>query len=197
MRSDWYLPICTGGERLKDEAGRKIHPTQKPEALLARILLSASNAGDLVLDPFFGSGTTGAVARRWAATSSASNATRPTPPPRARASPRSRRCRPKRSPRALETRRTARRLRLRGRGRPDRAGRDADRREAPPHALWSARTARWRSTPSSARSTRPARWRRACRPATAGPSGISRTGAAAPIDDLRAVARARLRDAAD
>ena len=64
VRSDWYLPICTGGERLKDEAGRKVHPTQKPEALLARILLSASNAGDTILDPFFGSGTTGAVARR-------------------------------------------------------------------------------------------------------------------------------------
>jgi modification methylase len=64
VRSDWFLPICTGGERLKDAAGRKTHPTQKPEALLARVLLAASNAGDLVLDPFFGSGTTGAVARR-------------------------------------------------------------------------------------------------------------------------------------
>jgi modification methylase len=63
-RSDWFLPICTGSERLKDAAGRKTHPTQKPEALLARVLLAASNAGDLVLDPFFGSGTTGAVARR-------------------------------------------------------------------------------------------------------------------------------------
>jgi len=63
-RSDWFLPICTGGERLKDGAGRKTHPTQKPEALLQRVLLAASNAGDLVLDPFFGSGTTGAVARR-------------------------------------------------------------------------------------------------------------------------------------
>jgi modification methylase len=63
-RSDWFLPICTGAERLKDEKGRKTHPTQKPEALLQRVLLAASNAGDLVLDPFFGSGTTGAVARR-------------------------------------------------------------------------------------------------------------------------------------
>src|SRR5271157_3653470 len=63
-RSDWFLPICTGAERLKDGAGRKTHPTQKPEALLARVLIAASNAGDLVLDPFFGSGTTGAVARR-------------------------------------------------------------------------------------------------------------------------------------
>ena len=63
-RSDWFFPICTGAERLKDENGRKAHPTQKPEALLSRVLLAASNAGDLVLDPFFGSGTTGAVARR-------------------------------------------------------------------------------------------------------------------------------------
>ena len=63
-RSDWFFPICTGAERLKDEGGRKTHPTQKPEALLARLLIAASSAGDLVLDPFFGSGTTGAVARR-------------------------------------------------------------------------------------------------------------------------------------
>ncbi len=64
MRSDWFFPICSGGERLKDETGRKVHPTQKPEALLARILTSATKPGDVVLDPFFGSGTTGAVARR-------------------------------------------------------------------------------------------------------------------------------------
>lgn len=64
MRSDWFIPICTGEERLKDGAGRKVHPTQKPEALLARVLLSSSNPGDVVLDPFFGSGTTGAVAKR-------------------------------------------------------------------------------------------------------------------------------------
>ncbi|HMK88257.1 MAG TPA: site-specific DNA-methyltransferase [Methylocystis sp.] len=63
-RSDWLLPICSGAERLKDDGGRKLHPTQKPEALLARVILAASNPGDLVLDPFFGSGTTGAVARR-------------------------------------------------------------------------------------------------------------------------------------
>src|SRR6202789_3683044 len=63
-RSDWYFPICTGAERLKDTNGRKSHPTQKPEALLQRVLLAASHPGDLVLDPFFGSGTTGAVARR-------------------------------------------------------------------------------------------------------------------------------------
>ena len=64
VRSDWFFPICSGGERLKDPQGRKTHPTQKPEALIARILLAASRPGDVVLDPFFGSGTTGAVAKR-------------------------------------------------------------------------------------------------------------------------------------
>ena len=64
MRSDWYLPICNGGERLKNKNGKKVHPTQKPEALLHRIILSSSNQGDLILDPFFGSGTTGAVAKQ-------------------------------------------------------------------------------------------------------------------------------------
>ena len=64
MRSDWLFPICSGGERLKDDDGKKLHPTQKPEALLARVLLSSSKPGDVVLDPFFGSGTTGAVAKR-------------------------------------------------------------------------------------------------------------------------------------
>ena len=68
MRSDWFMPICSGGERLKDRNGDKLHPTQKPEALLTRILLSASKPGDVVLDPFFGSGTTGAVARRFGRT---------------------------------------------------------------------------------------------------------------------------------
>jgi modification methylase len=63
MRSDWVIPICSGKERLR-ENGVKLHPTQKPEALLYRILLASTNPGDLVLDPFFGSGTTGAVARR-------------------------------------------------------------------------------------------------------------------------------------
>uniref|UniRef100_UPI003BA3906F site-specific DNA-methyltransferase n=1 Tax=Shinella sp. M31 TaxID=3368615 RepID=UPI003BA3906F len=64
MRSDWLFPICSGGERLKGEDGKKVHPTQKPEALLARILMASSKPGDVVLDPFFGSGTTGAVAKR-------------------------------------------------------------------------------------------------------------------------------------
>jgi modification methylase len=64
MRSDWVLPICSGPERLKDDGGRKAHPTQKPEALLHRILIGTTKSGDLVLDPFFGTGTTGAVAKR-------------------------------------------------------------------------------------------------------------------------------------
>jgi modification methylase len=64
MRSDWFIPLCTGEERLKGLDGKKVHPTQKPEALLARILLSSSNPGDVVLDPFFGTGTTGAVAKK-------------------------------------------------------------------------------------------------------------------------------------
>lgn len=68
MRSDWQIPICSGKERLRVD-GAKAHPTQKPEALLYRVILASSNPGDLVLDPFFGTGTTGAVAkklrRRW------------------------------------------------------------------------------------------------------------------------------------
>ena len=64
MRSDWLFPICAGPERLKDQGGRKAHPTQKPEALLHRIILATTNPGDTVLDPFFGTGTTGAVAKR-------------------------------------------------------------------------------------------------------------------------------------
>ncbi len=63
MRSDWVLPICTGDERLKDENGDKAHPTQKPEALLHRVLVGTTKPGDVVLDPFFGTGTTGAVAK--------------------------------------------------------------------------------------------------------------------------------------
>jgi modification methylase len=68
MRSDWLLPLCNGPERLKqvdaDGKARKAHPTQKPEALLHRVVLAASKPGDVVLDPFFGTGTTGAVAKR-------------------------------------------------------------------------------------------------------------------------------------
>jgi modification methylase len=63
MRSDWFLPICSGPERVRVN-GAKAHATQKPEALLYRILLASSNVGDVVLDPFFGMGTTGVVAKR-------------------------------------------------------------------------------------------------------------------------------------
>ena len=63
VRSDWTIPLCTGVERLKGRDGKKLHPTQKPEALLARVILSSSRVDDLVLDPFCGTGTTGAVAR--------------------------------------------------------------------------------------------------------------------------------------
>src|SRR3974390_2237858 len=63
VRSDWTLPLCTGEERLKGGNGKKLHPTQKPEALIARVILSSSRPDDLVLDPFSGPGTTGAVAK--------------------------------------------------------------------------------------------------------------------------------------
>ncbi len=64
VRSDWTIALCTGEERLKGSDGKKLHPTQKPEALLARVLLSSSRVDDLVLDPFCGTGTTGAVAKK-------------------------------------------------------------------------------------------------------------------------------------
>ncbi|MFT6659350.1 site-specific DNA-methyltransferase [Maritalea sp.] len=64
MRSDWLFPICTGNERLKDQNDDKVHPTQKPESLLYRILMATTKPGDIVVDPFFGTGTTGAVAKK-------------------------------------------------------------------------------------------------------------------------------------
>jgi modification methylase len=64
MRSDWLIPLCGGPERLRGGDGRKAHPTQKPEALLHRVLLASTRPGEVVLDPFFGTGTTGAVAKR-------------------------------------------------------------------------------------------------------------------------------------
>jgi modification methylase len=64
MRSDWTLPICTGSERLKNRDGRKLHSTQKPEALLHRVVLATTKPGEVILDPFFGTGTTGAAAKR-------------------------------------------------------------------------------------------------------------------------------------
>jgi len=64
MRSDWLFPLCTGAERLKDKNNKKVHPTQKPEALLYRIISATTKPGDVILDPFFGTGTTGAVAKK-------------------------------------------------------------------------------------------------------------------------------------
>jgi len=64
MRSDWVLPLCTGDERIKGDDGNKAHPTQKPESLLYRVVLSSTNPGDTILDPFFGTGTSGAVAKK-------------------------------------------------------------------------------------------------------------------------------------
>ena len=63
MRSDWTIPLCTGNERIKNDEGKKAHPTQKPEALLKRVILATSNPGDVILDPFSGTGTTAAVAK--------------------------------------------------------------------------------------------------------------------------------------
>ena len=64
MRSDWFIPLCTGQERLQNEHGLKLHPTQKPEALLHRVMLASTNQDDIILDPFTGTGTTPAVAKR-------------------------------------------------------------------------------------------------------------------------------------
>ncbi len=64
MRSDWFLPLCTGAERLRNQHGLKLHPTQKPESLLHRVLLASTLPGDIVLDPFLGTGTTAAMAKR-------------------------------------------------------------------------------------------------------------------------------------
>jgi modification methylase len=64
MRSDWLFPLCTGAERLRNQHGLKLHPTQKPEALLHRVMLSSTSPGDVILDPFLGTGTSAAVAKR-------------------------------------------------------------------------------------------------------------------------------------
>ncbi len=173
VRSDWFLPICTGAERLKDESGRKVHPTQKPEALLARVLLAASNAGDLVLDPFFGSGTTGVAARRLGrsfiglerdpayaeAARRRIEAVEPLPEAALAIAP-TRRSEPRVAfSSVLEAGLCARANVWSMRG--------------AAIALWCAPTARSPQARLSARSTRSARWCRGCPPATAGPSGMS------------------------
>ncbi len=133
VRSDWLLPICTGAERLKDAHGRKVHPTQKPEALLARVVLAASNAGDLVFDPFLGSGATGAVAKRLRPRFFRDRAggrlcRRGAGAHRRRGAAALR----GRRRRAVETLRAAHCFREPCRGRSDRAGRPAHRRQAAP-----------------------------------------------------------------
>ncbi len=139
-RSDWFLPICTGAERLKDANGRKTHPTQKPEALLQRVLLAASNAGDLVLDPFFGSGTTGAVARRLRRNFIGLERDPGLRRRGARAHRGGRSRRRRRGRRDADPpRRAARRLRQRDRGGADQAGRAAGRRARAPRRARSRR----------------------------------------------------------
>ena len=174
MRSDWTFPLCTGEERLKGADGKKLHPTQKPEALLARVILSASRPDDLVLDPFNGTGTTGAVAKRLgrrfigiereAKYAKAAKSASPTCN-RALAVDRAVRDR---------ARGAARGLLGADRARAGLARRAAGRRQEAPQGDWCAPTARCRSARRSARSTASARWRRAWKPATAGPSGIWR-----------------------
>ena len=195
MRSDWLFPICTGDERLKDGEGRKVHPTQKPEALLHRILLASSKPGDVVLDPFFGTGTTGAVAKRLgrhfvgiereadyiAAADGAHRRGHAVAGSGDRRSSAGKRAEPRVA------------VRHAGRGRPDRARRRPHRRPRPPRGRGARRRHAARRRRTSARSTASARWSRASTPATAGPSGtIARKGALAPIDELRAAARREL-----
>ena len=175
MRSDWLFPICSGPERLKDGEGRKAHPTQKPEALLHRLLLASTNPGDLVLDPFFGTGTTGAVARRlgrrWLGIE------------RDRGLRRGRRGahRPGAAAAALgagdgqvEARRAAHPLRHHHRARHPGARHHADRRARPRARRGQGRRHAQRCRAGRARSIA---WAPRCRarpPATAGPSGTSR-----------------------
>ena len=178
-RSDWFFPICTGAERLKDVAAgaRPIRP-RSPRRCSPRCCFRPRTPGDLVLDPFFGSGTTGAVARRLGAGYSASSATRPTPPRRAARIAAVEPLPPEAvAPMPTKRERAARRLRQRHRGGPGPRRRDAVRRQAPPSARSCAPTAPSRSAPRSARSTRSARSRKACPPATAGPSGTSSAAA--------------------
>ena len=194
MRSDWFIPICTGEERLKGADGRKVHPTQKPEALLARVLLATSKPGDVVLDPFFGTGTTGAVAKklgrhfigieRDAAYAAAA---------RARIAAVDAALRGVRRGAAGEARRAARAVPRLVEGGHVRGRRDARATSAAATGRRCAPTARWRSAPSSARSTRSARSCRACRPATAGPSGTpSATAGSSRSTQFRAQVRAAM-----
>ena len=175
MRSDWVLPICAGAERVKDDDGHKAHPTQKPEALLYRILLACTKPGDVVLDPFFGTGTTGAVARRLGPQMDRD---------RARSQPMSNVARARIAstlPLDESAMRTdgrqalgaARRVRPAGRKRAGARRDQADRRQAPLDRQGPRRRLDRLRTRIPARSTRSAPRCRARRRATAGPSGTS------------------------
>ena len=175
MRSDWTFPLCTGEERLKGLDGKKLHPTQKPEALLARVILSASRPDDLVLDPFNGTGTTGAVAkklgRRYVGIERDPSLCQG----------RDEAHRAGRDPagavdRAVHDRArgAARTLQRADRARADLARRQSRRRQEASQGDWCAPTAPSCWARRSVRSTASARWRKGSKPATAGPSGISR-----------------------
>jgi modification methylase len=188
MRSDWFIPLCTGEERLKGADGRKVHPTQKPEALLARVILSSTNPGDVVLDPFFGTGTTGAVAKRLGRHFIGVERDSPMRPPLAPASPRSSPCREPPSPRR---RKSARKPACRS-SPSSRAGTCSPAKPSWTNAAatrrWCAPTARSRSARSSARSTRSALSCRDFPPATAGRSG-TRSAPAASSPSTRTARR--------
>ena len=174
MRSDWFMPLCTGPERLRNQHGLKLHPTQKPEALLHRVLLASTAQDDIVLDPFLGTGTTAVVAQRLRrhfigierhpayveAAIGRVRATRPAPPEGLS---------------GAASKRDAPRIpfgSLVERGL-DRAGQQAVRPDAAGQRRGRRRMAPWRPANSAARSTRSARRCRTRRPATAGRSGTS------------------------
>ena len=175
MRSDWSFPLCTGEERLKGTDGKKLHPTQKPEALLARVILAASRPDDLVLDPFNGTGTTGAVAkrlgRRFIGIEREAKYAKAAEKRIA-----SVQCVPSPSIAPFVTAREAPRVAFaalieRGLVTPGALLVDAKKR----HKATGARRRRGVARrDASARSTASARWRKGWRPATAGPSGICR-----------------------
>ena len=189
MRSDWFIPLCTGPERLRNQHGLKLHPTQKPEALLHRVLLASHRAGRHRARPVprhrhdrgrWPSGCTG--------TSSASSAI---PPMSRRRSAASAHTKPRACWTASPPRCHARRRRASPFGSLVEQRRAAARhRAARPRSggcrpWWRPTAASWRAT-ARARSTRSGRWCRTRRPATAGPSGISSaTGVLVPLDVLR------------
>ncbi len=174
MRSDWFIPLCTGPERLRNQHGLKLHPTQKPEALLHRVLLASTAPGDIVLDPFLGTGTTAVVAKRLhrhfigierhpAYAEAAIGRVRATQPAsdEGLAGAPSKRDAPRMPFGSLVER---------GLIAP---GTKLFDRHAPGQRGGRPRTARWSRRASAARSTRSARRCRTRRPATAGRSGTS------------------------